>query len=72
MIVARTNGDADRTATQMLATVREIDPTLMVIQAKTMTRHLAAMLLPARLGAMAFTLFAGLRWRSRCSASTAS
>jgi len=60
MIVARTNGDADRTATQMLATVREIDPTLMVIQAKTMTRHLAAMLLPARLGAMAFTLFAGL------------
>jgi predicted permease len=60
MIVARTNGDAERTATQMLATVREIDPTLMVIQAKTMTRHLAAMLLPARLGAMAFTLFAGL------------
>ena len=45
MIVARTNGDADRTATQMLATVREIDPTLMVIQVKTMTRHLAAMLL---------------------------
>jgi predicted permease len=60
MLVARTNGDADRTATQMLATLREIDPALMAIQVKTMARHLAAMLLPARLGAMAFTLFAGL------------
>ncbi|HEY6826286.1 MAG TPA: ADOP family duplicated permease, partial [Gemmatimonadaceae bacterium] len=60
MIVARTTGDADRTATQMLATLRDIDPALMAIQVKTMARHLAAMLLPARLGAMAFTLFAGL------------
>ena len=60
MLVARTNGDADRTATQMLATLREIDPSLMAIQVKTMTRHLAAMLLPARLGAMAFMLFAAL------------
>ena len=60
MLVARTTGDADRTATQMLATLRDIDPSLMAIQVKTMARHLAAMLLPARLGAMAFTLFAGL------------
>ena len=60
MIVARTNGDADRTATEMLATLRAIDPGLMVIQVKTTARHLAAMLLPARLGAMAFMLFAGL------------
>lgn len=60
MLVARTTGDADRTATQMLATLREVDPGLMAIQAKTMARHLAVMLLPARLGAMAFTLFAGL------------
>ncbi len=60
MIIARTNGDADRVATQMLATLREIDPGLMAIQVKTMSRHLAAMLLPARLGAIAFTLFAGL------------
>src|SRR4249919_950865 len=59
-IVARTTGDADRAATQMLATLREIDPGIMVIQAKTMSRHLATMLLPARLGAMAFALFAGL------------
>ncbi len=60
MIVARTSGPADRVATQMLATLREIDPGLMAVQVKTMERHLAAMLLPARLGAMAFTLFAGL------------
>ena len=60
MLVARTNGDADRTAAQMLATLREIDPSLMAIQVKTMSRHLAAMLLPARLGAMAFMLFAAL------------
>jgi predicted permease len=60
MLVARTNGDADQLATQMLATLREVDPGLMAIQAKTMEKHLATMLLPARLGAMAFTLFAGL------------
>ena len=60
MIVARTNDDADRTATQMLAALRAIDPGLMVVQVKTMSKHLAAMLLPARLGAMAFMLFAGL------------
>ena len=60
MLVARTNGDAERTATQMLATLRDIDPGIMAIQVKTMQKHLAAMLLPARLGAMAFTLFAGL------------
>jgi len=60
MVVARTNGDADRTAVQMLATLREIDPGIMAIQAKTMARHLAVMLLPARLGAMAFALFAGV------------
>ncbi len=60
MLVARTNGDADRTAAQMLAVLREIDPNLMAIQVKTMSRHLAAMLLPAQLGAMAFMLFAAL------------
>jgi predicted permease len=60
MVVARTNGDAERTATQMLVALREIDPGIMAIQVKTMQKHLAAMLLPARLGAMAFTLFAGL------------
>ena len=59
-LVARTNGDAERVTAQMLAALREVDPGVMAIQVKTMARHFAAMLLPARLGAMAFTLFAGL------------
>jgi ABC-type antimicrobial peptide transport system permease subunit len=37
-----------------------VDPAIMTIQVKTMEKHLNTMLLPARLGAMAFTLFAGL------------
>jgi predicted permease len=60
MLVARTSGNAEHTATQMLATLRDVDPSLMAIQVKTMEKHLATMLLPARLGAMAFTLFAAL------------
>ncbi|HEY4307687.1 MAG TPA: ABC transporter permease [Gemmatimonadaceae bacterium] len=59
-LVARTNGDDQRTATQMLAALRDIDPAIMTIQVKTMQKHLAAVLLPSRLGAMAFTLFASL------------
>jgi predicted permease len=60
MLVARTDGDADRATIRVLGALRETAPDLMLIQAKTMTRHLAAMVLPARLGAIAFTLFAGL------------
>jgi ABC-type antimicrobial peptide transport system permease subunit len=44
----------------MVSTLRALDPSLMIIQAKTMQTHLAVMLLPARLGAVAFALFAGL------------
>jgi ABC-type antimicrobial peptide transport system permease subunit len=44
----------------MVSTLRELDPSLMIIQARTMQQHLAVMLLPARLGAVAFALFAGL------------
>jgi ABC-type antimicrobial peptide transport system permease subunit len=59
-LVARTRGDAARATTRMVTALRELDPSLMVIQVKTMQQHLAAMLLPARLGAVAFALFAGL------------
>jgi ABC-type antimicrobial peptide transport system permease subunit len=44
----------------MVTALRALDPSLMIIQAKTMQTHLAVMLLPARLGAVAFALFAGL------------
>jgi predicted permease len=59
-VLARTDGNADRLTVQLLAALRETAPDLLLIQAKTMTRHLAAMVLPARLGAIAFTLFAAL------------
>ena len=59
-IVARTDANAERTAVALLGTMRETAPDLLFIQTKTMAQHLAAMLLPARLGAIAFTLFAGL------------
>ena len=61
-LVARTRagGDAARTTTQMLEMLHAYDPTFTIFQAKTMEQHLAAMVLPARLGAVAFALFAGL------------
>lgn len=60
MIVARTDGRADQTVVRLLGVLREAAPDLLIYQTKTMARHLAAMVLPARLGAIAFTLFAGL------------
>ena len=59
-VVARARGNDALLVTQMLATIREMDPSLMIVQAKTMERHLAIMLLPARLGATAFAIFAAL------------
>jgi len=59
-IVARSRADAAGTATHMVTALRELDPALMILQAKTLQQHLAVMLLPARLGAIAFALFAGL------------
>jgi predicted permease len=60
MLVARTDGSADRTVVQLLGVLRATSPDLLLLQTKTMSTHLAAMMLPARLGAIAFTLFAGL------------
>lgn len=59
-ILARTAADADGTAARLLALVRELDPDAMVLETRTMERHLAIMLLPARLGALVFTAFAAL------------
>jgi predicted permease len=59
-LVARTRGDADRAVPEVLAQLRALDPDLMIFQTKTMARHLATMLLPARLGALTFTMFAAL------------
>lgn len=59
-VIGRTKGDAEQTTARMLSTLREIDPAFMIVQAKTMQAHLAQMVLPAQLGAVAFALFAGL------------
>ncbi|HZI43226.1 MAG TPA: ADOP family duplicated permease, partial [Gemmatimonadaceae bacterium] len=59
-LVARTNGNAERTAVQLLGVLRGASPDLVLLQTKTLSTHLAAMMLPARLGAIAFSLFAGL------------
>src|SRR5690606_7721625 len=47
-ILARTAADADGTAARLLALVRSLEPELMVLETRTMERHLAIMLLPAR------------------------
>jgi predicted permease len=60
MLLARTDGSAERTAVRLLGVLRETSPDLLLLQTKTLSSHLAAMMLPARLGAIAFSLFAGL------------
>lgn len=59
-LIARTDGSADGTTVRLISTLREVGPDLLILQTKTMERHLAAMVLPAQLGAVAFSLFAGL------------
>jgi predicted permease len=59
-LVARTRGDADQALPAVLEQLRALDPDVMILEAKTMERHLATMLLPARLGALTFTTFAAL------------
>jgi putative ABC transport system permease protein len=59
-IIVRSSGNATATTTRAVAALRALDPSFMIIQAKTMEQHLGVMLLPARLGAVAFALFAGL------------
>ena len=60
MLVARSRGDASRTAQRVVVALHDVDPTLMIVQVKTMQQHLATMVLPARLGAVSFAVFAGL------------
>ena len=57
-IVARTAGDDERLALEMLATVRALDPEIRVYEVETMRRHLATMLLGRELGALVVTGFA--------------
>jgi predicted permease len=55
--VARTSADPEQTAMALIAAGREVDPDLWVFEAKTMTRHLALMRLPAQLSAFILSAF---------------
>jgi len=50
-IVARTSGDPARTALEMAAAAREVDPSLVLWSPTTMDRHLGFVTLPARMSA---------------------
>jgi len=58
--VAPTRADPDRTVLDLVAAAREIDPELSIWEAKTMSQHLAIMLLPARMSAAVLSAFAVL------------
>jgi putative ABC transport system permease protein len=57
-VLARTSMDPERTALDMLAAGRELDPEFWVWEAKTMERHLGIMLMPARISAFIISAFA--------------
>jgi len=59
-MLARTSVDPRKTALDMLAAGRELDPDLWVWEAKTMRQHLGVHLLPARLSAVILSAFAVL------------
>ena len=62
MLVAQIGrgGDADAIAARMVGVLRDVDPSIPVLQETTMARRIGAVLLPTRLGALVFGLFAAL------------
>jgi predicted permease len=65
-VVARTAADPERTALDLVAAARELDPGIPVFEVKTMERHLGIMLLPARLTAVLLSAFAMLALALAC------
>jgi predicted permease len=59
-MVVKTSADPERTAIDVLAAARELDPELWVWESKTMARHMGIMLLPARLSALLLSAFAAV------------
>ena len=56
-VIARTSGNADRLALDLVSTARSLDPEIMIYETKTMEAHLGIMLLPARLSAIVVSAF---------------
>jgi predicted permease len=65
-MVAKTASDPERTAIDMLAAARELDPQAWLWESKTMARHLGIMLLPARLSAVLLSAFAAVALALAC------
>ncbi|HXV62204.1 MAG TPA: ABC transporter permease [Vicinamibacteria bacterium] len=59
-LIAKTDVDPNRTATDMMAAARKLDESLLLWEAKTLERHLAIVKLPARLSALVLGSFAVL------------
>lgn len=59
-VLARTTGDAERLAVDMMVEARAVDPTMMITDTKTLDRHLAVLLLGRELGALVVAGFAAL------------
>jgi predicted permease len=59
-LVARTRGPAEAVLLDLVAVARRLDPELMILESKTMKRHLDVMLLPQRLSALVVGTFGGL------------
>lgn len=51
-LVARTRGPADGAAAEIFSILRSQDPDLVIVETKTMDRHLGGLLIPFRLGAL--------------------
>ncbi|HJS74062.1 MAG TPA: FtsX-like permease family protein, partial [Vicinamibacteria bacterium] len=59
-MVVKTTAPPERTAVDIMAAARELDPQLWIWESKTMARHLGIMLLPARLSAVLLSAFAAV------------
>jgi len=59
-LTARTAADAERFVPEIVSLARRLDPEVVIIEAKTMARHLGAMLLPHQLAAWLISAFGGL------------
>ena len=59
-MVARTSGDADRLALDMIGEARAMDPEIMIVTSTTMERHMSVMFVARELGALVVGGFAVL------------
>ena len=65
-LVAKTALDPNRTALDLVALLRELDPGIAVFDTKTIERHIGIQLLPARLTAILLSGFAALALALAC------